>query len=274
MISCELYEKADSLRETVFRLIHAAGGGHFGGSLSAVEILTVLYYDEMRHNSVNPMWPERDWFILGKGHAGPPLYAILADKGYFPRENLAELDKNGSILPKHVDRLKVPGVEYSSGPLGIGLSVANGIAAAAKLDDKGIRVYILMGDGECDEGQVWEAAMTAAHYKLDNLLAIVDRNRCQIDGNTYEVMELEPFAAKWESFGWHVIRAVGHDIESLLKAFAEARNTKYKPSVVIADTIKGKGISFMENEFSWHSGNLTEEQFERGLKDLAGMRDE
>jgi len=171
-----------------------------------------------------------------------------------------------------VDRLKVTGIEYSSGPLGIGISVANGMAKAAKLDGKDTRVYLLMGDGECDEGEVWEGAMTAAHYKLDNLLAVVDRNRCQIDGDTDNIMELEPFADKWRSFGWNVLRADGHDIESLKRAFAAAKTVKGAPSVVIADTVKGKGISFMENNYLWHSGSLTEEQYRQGLKDLAEAR--
>jgi len=272
MTTQELKEKAGSLRETVFRVIHAAGGGHFGGSLSVIEILTVLYYEEMRGDPGNPSWAGRDRFILGKGHAGPALYAVLADKGYFPKERLAELDMDGGSLPKHVDRLKVTGIEYSSGPLGIGISVANGMAKAAKLDGADTRIYLLMGDGECDEGEVWEGAMTAAHYHLDNLLAVVDRNRCQIDGDTCDVMELEPFAGKWKSFGWNVLHADGHDIDSLKAAFAGAKTVKGAPTVVIADTVKGKGISFMENNYLWHSGSLTEEQFQRGLRDLAEAR--
>ena len=274
MTTQELKEKAACLRETTFRIIHAAGGGHFGGSLSVVEILTVLYYDELRCDPEKPDWPGRDKFILGKGHAGPPLYTVLADKGYFPKEKLSELDTNGGMLPKHVDRLKVPGIEYSSGPLGMGLSFSNGVAKAAKMDGKDTRVYVLMGDGECDEGQVWEAAMTSAQYKLDNLLAIVDRKRCQIDGNTDDVMELEPFVSKWESFGWHVLSADGHDIESIKKAFLEARTVKGKPTIIIADTVKGKGIKSMENNYLWHAGVLTDDQYKQGLKDLTGECDE
>ena len=272
MTTLELTNKAAELRETVFRVIHGAGGGHFGGSLSVIEILTALYYDEMRIGPPGSDQPGRDRFILSKGHAGPALYSILADKGYFPRERLAELDRDGGTLPKHVDRMKAPGIEYSSGPLGLGLSVANGMAAAARLDKSGARVYILMGDGECDEGEVWEAAMTASHYKLDNMLAVVDRNCCQIDGYTGSVMELEPFDKKWEAFGWNVLSADGHDIHSLLAAFAEAKRSAGRPSVLIARTVKGKGIGFMENSYLWHSGSLTDGQYEQGLRDLAGAR--
>jgi len=269
----ELQVKADNIRRTVFRLIHEAGGGHFGGSLSAVEILTILYYSEMRCDPSDPDWEGRDRFILGKGHAGPPLYVILADKGYFPVEKLCELDADGGMLPKHVDRLKVPGVEYSSGPLGIGMSVANGMAVAARCSGKDTRIYVLVGDGECDEGIVWEAAMTSAHYKLDNLLVIIDRNHCQIDGTTGEIMELEPFKEKWAAFGWNVLAANGHDMNSLKNALDKARMVKGKPSVIIADTVKGKGISFMENNFAWHSGILTGEQYETGLADLKRLAD-
>jgi len=272
MTTRELTDKAGYIRKTTFRIMHEAGGGHYGGCLSAVEILTVLYYSELRCDSQNPAWPGRDWFVLGKGHAGPLLYAVLADKGYFPAEKLSELDKNASMLPKHVDRFKVPGVEYSSGPLGIGLSFANGVAKAAKMDGKDTRVYVLMGDGECNEGQVWESAMTSAHFNLDNVLAIVDRNRCQVDGASEEIMGMEPFTDKWRSFGWNVITADGHDVVSITAAFNVARNAKGKPSVVIADTVKGKGISFMENDYQWHSAVLTGEQYERGLRDLAGYQ--
>jgi transketolase len=264
----ELTSKATAIRETVFRIIHGAGGGHFGGSLSAVEILTVLYYDEMKCNPSNPQCPERDWLILGKGHAGPPLYTVLADKGYFHKDKLKELDTDGGMLPKHVDRLRVPGIEYSSGPLGMGLSFANGVAKAAKIDGKDMRIYVLIGDGECNEGQVWEAAMTSAHFKLDNVVAIIDRNCCQIDGTTDFVMELEPFTDKWVSFGWNVLNTDGHNIMSLQKAFAETRQVKSKPSIIIAETVKGRGISFMENDYQWHSGILTDEQYEQGLRDL------
>lgn len=267
-----LNEKAWELRRKTFEGIYRAGGGHYGGSLSAIEIMTTLYYDAMKLNPSEPDWADRDRFILAKGHAGPPLYMILADRGFIDPARLPELDQNGGSLPKHVDRMKVQGIDYSSGPLGQGLSVACGMAAAAKLDQKDITVYCLMGDGELDEGQVWEAAMTASHYQMDNLIAFVDRNRNQIDGTTEQVMALEPLDKKWESFGWHVQVIDGHDCEAIKKAIEIGKSIKGKPSMIIADTIKGKGISFMENQYKWHSGQLTPEQYEQGLKDLEGGR--
>ena len=263
-----LKEKAQELRKKTFETIYNAGGGHYGGSLSAIEIMTTLYYDVMNLRPQEPTWPDRDRFILCKGHAGPPLYVILADRGFIDPERLKELDVNGGSLPKHVDRLKVQGIDYSSGPLGQGLSVACGMASAAKLDNKDLYVYALMGDGELDEGQIWEAAMTAAHYKLDNLVAIVDRNMNQIDGTTEDVMALEPLPEKWEAFGWHVQVVDGHDTDAIKEAINTAKAMKEKPSVIIANTIKGKGISFMGNQYKWHSGQITEEQFVQGMREL------
>lgn len=263
-----LNQKAHELRCKTFETIYRAGGGHYGGSLSCIEILTALYYKALRIRPSQPEWEDRDRFILAKGHAGPPLYVILADLGFIDPARLAELDQNGGSLPKHVDRLKVQGIDYSSGPLGQGLSVACGMACAAKLDKKSLYIYALLGDGELDEGQVWEAAMTAGHYKLDNLIAFVDRNRNQIDGSTEQVMTLEPLADKWASFGWHVQTVNGHDTESILAAIDCAKNTPRMPSVIIADTVKGKGISFMENQYKWHSGQITEEQYAQALHDL------
>lgn len=263
-----LKEKAQELRKKTFETIYNAGGGHYGGSLSAIEIMTTLYYDVMNLRPQEPTWPDRDRFILCKGHAGPPLYVILADRGFIDPARLKELDVNGGSLPKHVDRLKVQGIDYSSGPLGQGLSVACGMASAAKLDNKDLYVYALMGDGELDEGQIWEAAMTAAHYKLDNLVAIVDRNMNQIDGTTEDVMALEPLPEKWEAFGWHVQVVDGHDTDAIKEAINTAKTMKEKPSVIIANTIKGKGISFMENQYKWHSGQITEEQFVQGMREL------
>lgn len=265
-----LEKKAGELRQKTFETIYHAGGGHYGGSLSAIEIMTVLYYDAMKLRPQEPEWEERDRFILCKGHAGPPLYVILADQGFISSDRLEELDKNGGSLPKHVDRLKVQGIDYSSGPLGQGLSVACGMASAAKLDKKDLYVYALMGDGELDEGQVWEAAMTASHYQLDHLIAIVDRNRNQIDGSTETVMALEPLEEKWKAFGWNVQVVDGHDTKALKSAIETAKAAKGKPNVIIANTIKGKGISFMENQYTWHSGQITQEQFQQGLKDLEG----
>ena len=261
-------KKAQELRRRTFETIYNAGGGHYGGSLSAIEIMTVLYYDVMHIDRKNPNWEDRDRFILAKGHAGPPLYVILADLGIIDSARLAELDQNGGSLPKHVDRLKVQGIDYSSGPLGQGLSVACGMAAAAKQDGKGLYVYTLLGDGELDEGQVWEAAMTAGHYKLDHLIAFVDRNRNQIDGTTEDVMTLEPLADKWAAFGWHVQVIDGHDTDAIKAAVEAAKAAAGRPSVIIANTVKGKGISFMENQYKWHSGQITPEQFAIGCKDL------
>ena len=261
-------KNAQELRRRTFETIYNAGGGHYGGSLSAIEIMTVLYYDVMRIDRKDPNWEDRDRFILAKGHAGPPLYVILADLGIIDSARLAELDQNGGSLPKHVDRLKVQGIDYSSGPLGQGLSVACGMAAAAKQDGKDLYVYTLLGDGELDEGQVWEAAMTAGHYKLDHLIAFVDRNRNQIDGTTEDVMTLEPLADKWAAFGWHVQVIDGHDTDAIKAAVEAAKAAAGRPSVIIANTVKGKGISFMENQYKWHSGQITPEQFAIGCKDL------
>lgn len=266
----QLQEKAQQLRRKTFETIYHAGGGHYGGSLSAIEILTTLYYDVMRVRPDAPDWPERDRLVLCKGHAGPPLYVMLADRGFIDSARLAELDQNGGSLPKHVDRLKVQGIDYSSGPLGQGLSVACGMASAAMLDQKDLYVYALLGDGELDEGQVWEAAMTAAHYHLDHLIAFVDRNRNQIDGTTEQVMALEPLADKWAAFGWHVQVIDGHDTAAIRRAVDAAKAAAGKPSVIIADTIKGKGISFMEGQYQWHSGQITAEQYAQGLRDLEG----
>ena len=266
----QLQEKAQQLRRKTFETIYHAGGGHYGGSLSAIEIMTTLYYDVMNVRPEDPSWPGRDRFILCKGHAGPPLYVILADRGFIDPARLAELDQNGGSLPKHVDRLKVQGIDYSSGPLGQGLSVACGMASAAKLDKDPLYVYALLGDGELDEGQVWEAAMTAGHYHLDNLVAFVDRNLNQIDGTTEHVMALEPLADKWTAFGWHVQTVDGHDTAAIRKAIDTAKAAAGKPSVIICNTIKGKGISFMEGQYQWHSGQITEEQYAQGLRDLEG----
>lgn len=263
-----LQAKAQEIRRKTFDAIYNAGGGHYGGSLSVVELLTVLYYHAMDLKPGNPDSRQRDRFILAKGHAGPPLYVVLGDLGYIDTKRLDELDRDGGSLPKHVDRLKVNGIEYSSGPLGQGLSVACGMASAARLDGNPCRVYVVMGDGELDEGQVWEAAMTAAHYKLDNLIAFVDRNHNQIDGSTETVMGLEPLADKWRSFGWHVLAVDGHDTAAISDAIDQAKNAKGKPSVIIANTIKGKGISFMENQYQWHSGQISPDQYKQGLMDL------
>ncbi len=267
--SCSLEEIARTLRRHIVTMIAAAGSGHPGGSLSAVEIVTVLFFRLMRHRSYDPNWKQRDHFILSKGHAAPLLYAALAESGYFPTKELITLRKIDSRLQGHTDRAMVPGVESTAGSLGQGLSFAIGVALACKLDSLDSRIYTLLGDGECDEGQIWEAAMAAPHYHLDNLTAIVDRNNQQIDGWTRDVMNTEPLGEKWHSFGWHVIEVDGHDIGQLLSAFEEAKQIKDKSSVIIAHTIKGKGVSFMENNLKFHGTAPTQEQLEIALRELA-----
>jgi transketolase len=264
----EMQAIARKLRRHIITMIGRVGSGHPGGSLSAVEIVSTLYFRVLRHNPRDPQWSDRDRFILSKGHAAPMLYATLAECGYFPVEELFTLRKLDSRLQGHTDRRLTPGIEMTAGSLGQGLSFATGIALAGRLDSKPYRVYVLLGDGECDEGQVWEAAMAAAHFKLDNLVAIVDRNELQIDGWTCDVMGLEPFNSKWSSFGWHVIEVDGHDFAQLEEAYAQVRMVKGQPTVIIAHTTKGKGVSFMENNADFHGKAPTPEQVEIALKEL------
>jgi len=267
--SSELAAIARRLRRHIVTMIGQAGSGHPGGSLSAVEILTTLYFQVLRHNPTDPCWPERDRFILSKGHAAPLLYAVLAESGYFPLEELSSLRKLNSRLQGHTDCTLTPGVEMSSGSLGQGLSFGIGVALARRLNKQDYRVYVLLGDGECDEGQVWEAAMAAAHFKLDHLVAIVDNNGLQIDGWNRDVMNLEPLPQKWQAFGWHVIEVDGHDFAQLTDAFARARLVKGKPTAIIAHTIKGRGVSFMENVADFHGKAPTPAEVEQALKELA-----
>lgn len=262
-----LERKAQKIRIHVIEMLHNAGSGHPGGSLSCVDILTTLYFYIMKHDPSDPEWSDRDRFILSKGHAAPALYAVLASDGYFLSEELLSLRKIGSVLQGHSSN-KVPGVEVSSGSLGQGLSIASGIASAAKLDKKKYKVYVLLGDGECDEGQIWEAAMFAPHYKLDNLIAIVDWNKFQIDGLTSDVMCLEPITEKWKSFGWHVIEINGNKINEIITSLEKARSIKGKPTVIIAHTIKGKGISFMENNNEFHGRSPNKEELKVALEEL------
>ncbi|MGF7184706.1 transketolase [Desulfitispora alkaliphila] len=264
-----LVEKAKEIRRDIVNMITEAGSGHPGGSLSAVEILTYLYFKEMNVDPKNPKDENRDIFILSKGHAAPVLYATLAAKGYFPKDELGKLRKLGSMLQGHPDMERVPGVEMSTGSLGQGLSVANGIAMANKLDGKENRVYVLLGDGEVQEGQIWEASMASAHYKLDNLVAFLDYNGLQIDGPVDQVMASDPLADKWRAFNWNVIEIDGHDYEQIENAINEAKKVKGKPTMVIAKTIKGKGVSFMENQVGWHGVALKPDELERALEDLA-----
>jgi transketolase len=264
----ELVDISKSVRREVLKMTTAAGSGHPGGSLSSADIVTSLYFSEMKHSANNPNDPERDKFILSKGHACPLLYAILAEQGYFPKKELSNLRKTGSMLQGHPDRNKTPGVESSTGSLGQGLSVACGIALGDRLSKRKSRTYCLLGCGESQEGQVWEAAMSAAHYKLDNLCAIVDNNNLQIDGKTSEVMNIEPVADKWKAFGWNVLEINGHDFDEILKAFEQARVCKEKPTVLVAKTVKGKGVSFMENVCDYHGKALTGEELEKALEEL------
>ena len=256
------------IRKDVLLMTTKAGSGHPGGSLSAAEIIACLYFHHLRYDPENPRWEDRDRFVLSKGHICPALYSALSRAGFFPREVLWTLRKIGSILQGHPDMKKTPGVEASTGSLGQGLSIGVGMALAGRIDKKPYRVYVLLGDGELDEGQVWEAAMSAAHYSLDNLLAIVDYNGLQLDGPVDEIMSLEPLAEKWSAFGWHVIEIDGHNVRQILDALDFAERIKGKPTVIIAHTIKGKGVSFMEGKVEFHGKPLTEEQLKPALKEL------
>jgi len=264
----ELKEMAKKLRRHVITMIATAGSGHPGGSLSAADIITALYFKVLRFNAENPQWSDRDRFILSKGHAAPILYAALAEAGYFPVAELTTLRKLDSRLQGHTDRKFTPGVEMSAGSLGMGLSFAIGIALAARLNSKTYRTYVLLSDGECEEGQTWEAVLSAAHFKLDKVTAIVDCNGMQLSGWTRDIMNLEPFTRKWQAFGWHTIDIDGHDFDQILSACQRAEKMKNKPTVIIARTVKGKGVSFMENNVAFHGKAPTWEEAERALKEL------
>ena len=259
---------AKKLRRHIITMTARAGSGHPGGSLSAADIITALYFKILRHNPENPQWPDRDRFILSKGHAAPILYAALAETGYFPVAELSTLRRLDSRLQGHTDRNFTPGVEMSSGSLGMGLSFAIGVALAARLDSKNYRTFVLLSDGECEEGQTWEAALSAAHFKLDNITAIVDYNGIQLSGRIGDIMNLEPFIQKWQAFGWHTIDIDGHDLDKIFSACREAEKMKGNPTVIIARTIKGKGVSFMENNVAFHGKAPTLEEAERALKEL------
>ena len=265
-----LTEKAKTLRIEILKMLTEAGSGHTGGSLSAADIVTALYFYKMQHHPNDPKWIERDRFILSKGHAAPVLYAALALSGYFDKSLLSTLRKLGSPLQGHPCSRKLPGIEISTGSLGQGLSIANGIAIGLKLDSLSSRVYCLLGDGEIQEGQVWEAAMTASHYNLDNLCAIIDNNGLQIDGHCCDVMCVEPIVDKWAAFGWHVLDINGHDMEAIVGALNEAETLKGKPTMIVARTVKGKGVSFFEGKVEYHGLAPTHEELERALKELKG----
>jgi transketolase len=264
----ELQQICKRVRADIVEMIGAAKSGHPGGSLSAVETLVTLYYRVMRHDVQNPGWELRDRFILSKGHAAPVLYSVFAELGYTPKDSLNTLRQLGSIYQGHPDRRFIPALEASTGSLGQGLSLGLGMALAAKLDNNGVRAYVMLGDGEVQEGQIWEAAMFGAFHKVDNIVCIVDYNKIQLDGFVKDIMDLEPFANKWRAFGWHVIECDGHNLEALASAFEEAEATKGKPSVLIAHTIKGKGVSFMENNPKFHGVAPTKDEVEAALKEL------
>jgi transketolase len=263
-----LQEKARIMRIEILKMLTESGSGHTGGSLSAADIVTALYFYKMRHNARDPKWRERDRFILSKGHAAPVLYAALALSGYFDPSLLKTLRKLGSPLQGHPCSTKLPGVEISTGSLGQGLSIANGIALGLKMDKLNSRVYCLLGDGETQEGQIWEAAMTASHYNLDNLCAIIDNNGLQIDGQCSDVMCIEPIVNKWEAFGWNVIDINGHDMKAVIGALDMAETVKKRPTMIVARTVKGKGVSFFENKVEYHGITPTHEELEMALKEL------
>lgn len=262
---------AARIRRDVVTIIGGDGHvGHLGGSCSSADVVAVLYGHVMRMDPRNPDWEGRDKFIYSKGHAAIAQYAAMAEVGYFPVEELLTVKKLGSRLQGHPDRLKTPGIEAGTGSLGQGLSIANGLALAMRLDGRENRVYCVMGDGEMAEGQIWEAAMAAAHYRLDNVAAVVDRNRLQATGAIVDRFGSDPLPDKWRAFGWYVMEVDGHDVAALLSAFGEAASVRGKPSVVIADTVKGKGVSFAENVVGFHNGPLTREQYETALREIDG----
>ena len=263
-----LKEKARQVRIEIVKMLAQAGSGHTGGSLSSADIVTALFFYKMRHNPEDPKWKDRDRFVLSKGHAAPVLYTALALSGYFDKSLLGSLRKIDSPLQGHPCCKLLSGVEVSTGSLGQGLSVANGMALGLRLAGSPARVYCLLGDGEIQEGQVWEAAMTASHYKIDNICAIIDHNRLQIDGNCSEVMNIEPIEAKFEAFGWNVFTIDGHNMQEIVEALDMAEKIKGKPTVIVANTIKGKGVSIFEGNVQYHGVAPNQEELEIALKEL------
>ena len=268
MNNLELEKMANEIRKDIVTAVHSAKSGHPGGSLSSADIFTYLYFEEMNVDPANPKWEDRDRFVLSKGHVAPGLYSTLAEKGYFPKEDLKTLRHTGSYLQGHPDMKHIPGIDMSSGSLGQGVSVAVGMAAAGKYDKKDYRVYTLTGDGEIQEGQIWEAAMWAGHRKLDNLVVIVDNNNLQIDGSVEDVCSPYPIDKKFEAFNFHVINIDGNDFDQIRAALKEARETKGMPTAIIAKTVKGKGVSFMENAAGWHGKAPNDEEYEIAMADL------
>lgn len=274
MENLELQKKANEVRKGVITAVHSAKAGHPGGSLSAADVYTYLYFEEMNVDPANPRKEDRDRFVLSKGHTAPGLYSTLAQKGYFPVEDLKTLRKMGSYLQGHPDMKHIPGIDMSSGSLGQGISAAVGMALGAKLDNKDFRVYTLLGDGELQEGQVWEAAMLAGHRKLDNLVVIVDNNGLQIDGSVDDICSPYPIDKKFEAFNFHVINADAHNFDDLRKAFTKARNTKGMPTAIVVRSVKGKGVSFMEDKVAWHGTAPNDEQYAVAMADLERIGEE
>ncbi|MBO5010707.1 MAG: transketolase [Clostridia bacterium] len=264
----ELSRIANDIRIDVIEGVYNAGCGHPGGSLSMADVMAYLYFEELRIDPKNPKWEDRDRFVLSKGHTAPVLYAALAERGFFPKEDLKTLRKTTSYLQGHPDMKGTPGVDMTTGSLGLGFSAACGMALSGKINNKDYRVYTVLGDGESEEGQVWEAAMFAAHYKLDNLVAVLDWNGLQIDGPIAEVMNPTPHDEKFRAFGWHVISICAHDLEAIEAAFAEAKTVKGKPTVIIAKSVKGKGVSYMENACEWHGQAPKEDLYKVAIEDL------
>ena len=268
-----LEEKSRQLRVDIINTLHRSKSGHTGGSLSAIDLVTALYFHEMRHNPADPAWSERDRFVLSKGHAAPAQYVALAEAGYFPKEDLMMLRRLGSHLQGHPDSKGTPGVEVCTGSLGQGLSLANGIALGLRLDKSASRVYAVLGDGELQEGQIWEAAMAAAHFKLDNLCAMIDANGLQIDGEVAKVMNVESIGAKFQAFGWHVLEIDGHDMGAIVAALETAKGTAGRPTAIVARTVKGKGVSFFENKASYHGVTPSDEELPKALECLGCFED-
>ena len=264
----QLQEKAKEVRKGIIEAVYSNKSGHPGGSLSIADIMTVLYFNQMNIDEKNPKWEDRDRLVLSKGHCSPALYSCLANRGFFDVEKLKTFRNINSNLQGHPDMNKVPGVDISSGSLGQGLSCANGMAIAGKMDNKNYRVYCILGDGEIEEGQVWEAAMASNKYKLDNLCVIVDNNNLQIDGTIEEVMSSYPIDEKFKSFGFQIINIDGHNIKEIIDAFDVAKNIKGKPTCIIAKTIKGKGVSFMENKAEWHGKAPSEEEYKKAIEEI------
>ncbi len=268
----QLKKKANEMRKDIIRMLGEAKSGHPGGSLSIIDILTVLYYEFLRHDPKRLHWEDRDRVILSKGHAAPALYTVLAHTGYFPREELMTLRKLGSLLQGHPDQKRTPGIEASTGSLGQGLSIGIGCALAAKLSKKDFYTYVILSDGECNEGQTWEAIMSASFRKIDNLTAIVDLNAQQLDGSTKEILDMDPVPDKWKSFGWAVQEIDGHDYRQIIDSLSWARSVHGKPSVILAHTVKGKGVTFMENNNNYHGVAPTADETKRALAELEALK--